>query len=106
MAQAARVLTLGLLTTLATAAPAPHAPVVQPRQTNGTAKVTFANIVPSLKLNWVSCYETNFQCSYLTVPLDYANATAGTTDVAFIRYFVSKDAEDLLFNPGESYLNL
>jgi hypothetical protein len=101
MAQAACVVALGLFATLATAAPAPRAPVLLPRQANGTAQVTFADIAPSPKLKWVSCYEAPFQCSYLTVPLDYANVTAGTTDVAFIRYFVSEDAEDLLFNPGK-----
>jgi pimeloyl-ACP methyl ester carboxylesterase len=36
----------------------------------------------------------------LTVPLDYENPEAGTADIAFIRYFISEDVEDLLFNPG------
>ncbi|KAH8719255.1 hypothetical protein GQ44DRAFT_829351 [Phaeosphaeriaceae sp. PMI808] len=42
----------------------------------------------------------NFQCACLTVPLDYGNAKAGTTDVAFIRYLVNENAKDLLHNPG------
>lgn len=88
----------GLLSTLAAAAPAP---IVRPRQSNQTIAVTFKDIQPSLLIDWKNCYAKGFQCTYLTVPLDYADLSVGTTDVAFIRYLVSEDAEDLLYNPGE-----
>jgi hypothetical protein len=87
---------LGLVAALAAAAPAPRAPILQNRDANAT----FADVVPSTQLHWINCYKPNYQCSYLTVPLDYADASAGTTDVAFVRYLISEDAEDLLFNPG------
>jgi hypothetical protein len=101
MARISYVLAAGFLTVLAAATPASRAPILRPRQTNGTTKITFADIVPSSNLNWVDCYEANFQCTFLTVPLDYENTEAGTTDIAFIRYLISEDAEDLLYNPGE-----
>jgi hypothetical protein len=96
MAPASYLLAAGLLSVLAAAAP-----VLRPRQTNDAAMITFADVVPSPELHWVDCYQANFQCTFLTVPLDYENIKAGTTDVAFIRYLVSEDAEDLLFNPGK-----
>jgi hypothetical protein len=103
MVRAVYSLALGVSSVLTAAAPAPHAPVLLPRQTNGTANLTFAGILPSSEINWVDCYEAKFQCTYLTVPLDYADITAGTTDVAFVRYLVDKNAEDLLINPGKSH---
>jgi len=83
-----------------TAAALPRFPIHK-REDNSTAKRTFADIEPSAELNWVDCYGDNLQCTYLTVPLDYADKSAGTTDVAFIRYVLDEDAEDLLFNPGK-----
>jgi hypothetical protein len=35
------------------------------------------------------------------VPLDYENLDVGTADIAFIRYLLSEDAEDLYYNPGK-----
>lgn len=98
MIQASYLLSVGLLSTLAAAAPAP---IVRPRQSNQTSPVTFEDITPSVLIHWENCYAEGFQCTYLTVPLDYADLDVGTTDVAFIRYFVSENAEDLLFNPGK-----
>lgn len=88
----------GLLSTLAAAVPAP---IIRPRQFNQTSPVTFDHITPSPLIDWEDCYEEGFQCTYLTVPLDYADHSVGTTNIAFIRYLVSEDAEDLLYNPGE-----
>lgn len=87
---------------LVAGSPAPRLPVLQPRRTSERPNVTFDDISPSTKLTWSPCYEEGFECSYLTVPLDYQDGKAGTTDVAFIRYFVSEDAEDLLYNPGKT----
>jgi hypothetical protein len=101
MVRAAYSLVVGISSVLTAAAPALHAPVLRLRQTNETAGLTFADILPSSEINWVDCYKAKFQCSYLTVPLDYENITAGTTDVAFVRYLVNKNAEDLLINPGK-----
>jgi pimeloyl-ACP methyl ester carboxylesterase len=101
MVQIEYLVAAGLFSTLASAAPAP---VLRLRQTNETVDVTFADIVPSPDLKWADCYKANFQCAFLTVPLDYANISAGTTDVAFLRYLISEDAQDLLFNPGENVM--
>ncbi|KAF2819254.1 hypothetical protein CC86DRAFT_362654 [Ophiobolus disseminans] len=97
MALANSILFTSLLSTLVAAVPTPD--VLRAREVNLTA-VTFASVVPSSKINWVPCYGPKLQCTYLTVPLDYKNTSAGTTDVAFIRYLISEDIEDLLFNPG------
>jgi hypothetical protein len=83
--------------TLATALPAPR---LRPRQTDNTTAITFADVLPSPDLDWVDCYAENFQCTSLTVPLDYANASIGITNVAFIRYVFSEDARDLMIHPG------
>lgn len=101
MVSALQILTAGAVSTLAVASPAARAPILASRQTDSTANVTtFASITPSPELNWKSCYAENFQCTYLTVPLDYQNISAGTTDVAFIRYLVNETLDDLLYNPG------
>lgn len=97
------LLALSLLSALTSATLVPSAPLL-PRQanstTNNTVSTTFKDIVPSTKLNWRECYLKRYQCAYLTVPLDYKNPSVGTTDIAFIRYLVSENVEDLLFNPG------
>lgn len=104
MHQSSPLVGLGLVAALAATAPATHAPILQTRDTNATTPLTpatiFANVVPSAQLHWVDCYKPHYQCSVLTVPLDYTNASAGTTDLALARYLISEDAEDLLFNPG------
>jgi hypothetical protein len=92
---------VGLVAALAAAAPAPRAPILQTRDTSGTTPATiFAHVEPSAQLRWANCYKANYQCSYLTVPLDYADASAGTIDLALVRYLINEDSEDLLFNPG------
>lgn len=60
----------------------------------------FPNFKPSKELKWTNCYAENLQCTYLTVPLDYADPSIGTTDIAFMRYLLSEQAEDLISNPG------
>jgi pimeloyl-ACP methyl ester carboxylesterase len=95
----------GLFATTATAAAAPRLaiPNILKRQEENVTSTTFANITASADLNWVECYQEmdpNLECTYLTVPLDYEKLDAGTTDIAFVRYFVSEEAEDLLVNPG------
>lgn len=98
MSKLALVLAAGF-SALTTATPAPRAPIISPRQTNETNQLTFADVKPSSEIDWVACYD-GLQCTFLTVPLDYENIEAGTTDVAFTRYLISEDHEDLLFNPG------
>ncbi len=34
------------------------------------------------------------------MPNDYTNQSAGTIDIAYIRYLVSEDNEDIIYNPG------
>jgi hypothetical protein len=94
--------TAALLSAIVTAVPAPAAPILAQRQANLTANATtFIGIKPSSKLNWTPCDAPPFQCAYLTVPLDYKNGNAGTTNIAFIRYPVNEKLDDLLFNPGK-----
>jgi pimeloyl-ACP methyl ester carboxylesterase len=53
-------------------------------------------------LSWKSCKD-GFQCSNLTVPLDYANPSAGTVSLRLIRKPASRSGErigSLLVNPG------
>jgi hypothetical protein len=78
-------LAAGLVTILAAAVLAPHALVLLSRLTNGTAIVTYSDGVPSPKLKWDNCYKANFLCSFLTVPLDYNDTSAGTTDGMFVK---------------------
>ena len=66
-----------------------------------TRWATFDDVIPSPELNWVDCIGPDRQCAKLTVPLDYENPDLGTTDIAFARYLLSEDAEDMLFNPGK-----
>lgn len=96
---------VGLLTATAAAAPRPAIPKYSKRQNNtNTTEITFSDITSSPLIKWTECYQDqhgpNLECTYLTVPLDYENPNAGTADIAFMRYFVSEDVEDLLFNPG------
>lgn len=98
--KSAFVLVAGLSATITTTAAVTRAPAGFPRQINETDQNTFADVVPSTEIHWVDCYTDGFQCTFLTVPLDYADPDAGTTDIAFIRYLISEDHEDLLYNPG------
>jgi pimeloyl-ACP methyl ester carboxylesterase len=95
--------TASLLATTATASGIAR-PAIFKRQNNPSteAGVTFNDITPSPELKWVDCYtpEENLQCAYLTVPLDYADPSAGTINVAYMRYLLSEDAPDMMFNPG------
>ena len=56
----------------------------------------------SSTLSWKTCHK-DFQCATLKVPIDYTNKTAGTFDIAVIRY---RDASQrnrlgsLVINPG------
>ncbi|KAF2649061.1 alpha/beta-hydrolase [Lophiostoma macrostomum CBS 122681] len=102
--------TSGLLAVAATATASPLGFAAIPKRQNTTQAIntTFFDISASPELNWIPCYKENIQCTKLTVWLDYEDESAGTTDIAFARYLLSEDAEDLLFNPGgpgESGLN-
>ena len=74
----------------------------RPRDTleNIASWATFDDVTPSPELKWIDCIGPDRQCAKLTVPLDYENPHVGTTDIAFVRYLFSEDAEDILFNPG------
>jgi pimeloyl-ACP methyl ester carboxylesterase len=55
--------------------------------------------------DWKPCYEL-FTCTKLEVPLDYADESAGTVGIAFIKWTTnatttaSNSAQDILLNPG------
>lgn len=101
MGRTSRLAAAGLLAASATAAPRGPIPIHR-RQTAGT---THDNLTrPSPDIDWQPCYENSLEgleCTWLTVPLDYENLDVGTTDIAFIRYLFSEDAEDLYYNPGK-----
>ncbi|KAF2731529.1 hypothetical protein EJ04DRAFT_498598 [Polyplosphaeria fusca] len=60
----------------------------------------FTAINPSPEIVWTPCFD-NFTCALLEVPLDYSNTSAGTVDIAFLKYWSDNpDAEDVLLNPG------
>lgn len=60
----------------------------------------FANITVTKELSWVKCFD-NFTCTNLEVPLDYADESAGTTNIAFIKYQGGDGSgPDILYNPG------
>ncbi|KAH7039814.1 uncharacterized protein B0I36DRAFT_357201 [Microdochium trichocladiopsis] len=44
----------------------------------------FDDITSSSSLTWTPCFN-DFKCTKLQVPLDYANPSLGTTDIAFIK---------------------
>ncbi|RMZ67175.1 hydrolase [Pyrenophora seminiperda CCB06] len=53
-------------------------------------------------LQWQPCFE-NFTCTRLQVPLDYADVSAGTTAIDFIKHAAPSPftgTRDILFNPG------
>ncbi|KAF2751435.1 hypothetical protein M011DRAFT_455438 [Sporormia fimetaria CBS 119925] len=62
----------------------------------------FASIPVTKDIKWVPCFG-DLLCTNLEVPLDYKDASAGTTTIAFIKQ-VGGDGTgpDILFNPGES----
>lgn len=94
----------GLLATSATAFPRGPIPIHKRQNETGAATTHDDLVRPSLILDWQPCHQDsseNFQCTWLTVPLDYANVDVGTADIALIRYLVSEDAEDLYYNPGK-----
>ncbi|TCD68548.1 hypothetical protein EIP91_010473 [Steccherinum ochraceum] len=61
---------------------------------------------PSTSLKWTSCYDGAFDCTRLSVPLDYSDPAVGNAAVAIIRYPspIPRDQEGykgpLLLNPG------
>ncbi|KAI0376049.1 alpha/beta-hydrolase, partial [Hypomontagnella monticulosa] len=63
---------------------------------------SFDSIQASPLLQWVPCYD-DFTCARLEVPIDYTDASIGTTSIAFIKLAGSNatdDAESILINPG------
>lgn len=68
----------------------------------GSPAASASAVPPPPALSWTSC-RNGFQCSTLTVPLDYANPSAGTVGLRVIRLRSSRPAQRvgaLLVNPG------
>ncbi|KAF2443998.1 hypothetical protein P171DRAFT_23781 [Karstenula rhodostoma CBS 690.94] len=56
----------------------------------------------SAGLTWTSCFD-QFQCTVMTVPLDYDDPSVGTVNIQFIKSPAKKQegyTQDILFNPG------
>ena len=102
------LLTLGLLTKRAVAAPPPTT------RDNSSVSVllTFSPREPAslnvFKISWGNCEifggnstDPNFQCGYLGVPMDYNDSSAGTARLAVIKYAATvKKLGTIFFNPG------
>ncbi|KAH7394211.1 TAP-like protein-domain-containing protein [Phaeosphaeria sp. MPI-PUGE-AT-0046c] len=72
-----------------------------PRRINASQS-SWDQIQESTELQWQPCFD-KYTCSRLIVPLDYANLSAGTTTIAYIKQAAqssSSSAEDILINPG------
>ncbi|KAJ7019501.1 TAP-like protein-domain-containing protein [Mycena alexandri] len=76
--------------------------LVSPALAQTTSTFLWDQLTPGKHLNWVTCYST-FQCARLEVPLDYANASAGTADLAVIRLPANEVGVDTLVSTGASF---
>jgi pimeloyl-ACP methyl ester carboxylesterase len=84
---------------LASSTPFLH-PTLHSRDINTTTVSSWSNITASPSLIWTPCF-ANYTCSLLTVPLDYANPSIGTTNIAYIKLSSNaSDAQDIVINPG------
>lgn len=90
------------------------------RRDNDTLITDIKTITSSPEINWHPCYEKNkYKCARLKVsemessvsdciasncgqvPLDYANPSAGSVDLAWIKLPVANASDDVLMNPGK-----
>ncbi|KAI1364060.1 alpha/beta-hydrolase [Xylaria arbuscula] len=63
----------------------------------------FDNIESSANLTWTPCFDDNFSCSRLEVPLDYANKSLGTTSIAFLKMAgknATAESQSIVIVPG------
>lgn len=67
---------------------------------NSTASC-WAEIPVTSSLSWKPCF-TEFTCANLQVPLDYEDASAGTTTIALMRWETPNQPAmgDIILNPG------
>ena len=113
MSRFVSLMAAGLLVSAATASPYKKWPTKRTDNSTGMA-YSFQDVPSSAELSWVPCYD-KFQCANLEVPLDYAEPSAGTIVVAWVRQnAVSNDTasekykrtdgstglKDVLINPG------
>ena len=68
---------------------------------NTTVVNSWQDVPVSVDLKYTPCFQ-NYSCAYLKVPLDYDNSSAGTTNIAFLKYSSPKQPAmgDIIFNPG------
>ncbi|KAH7021435.1 uncharacterized protein B0I36DRAFT_425100 [Microdochium trichocladiopsis] len=80
-------------------------------QTGPTMVHSFEDITSSTNITWTPCFD-NFLCTKLQVPLDYANTSLGTTDVAFVKLpgkNATADTPNIVFimgGPGGSGIDM
>ena len=65
----------------------------------------WGSLEPTTELNWVDCYIAPYQCTRLSVPLNYSSPDDGSGAVAIVRYpsplaDTSSYEGPILFNPG------
>ena len=76
----------------------PTAPVPSDTASGSSAPMQMADYY-SQTLEWTSCKD-GFDCSWLNVPLDYANPTTETIQIAVIRMKANSPHGSLVLNPG------
>lgn len=109
----AALFALVLLTERALAAPTPTPP------SNGTVSsfLRSSTLLPlsAHKVSWGTCTDfgvnstdSNLQCGYLEVPMDYHDSSAGTARLAVIKYAatVPEKKGTIFFNPGDVFHQL
>jgi hypothetical protein len=83
MGRSATFAAFGGLLAIASALPRSNLKIRQKPTSDDVVTVyDFADIPVTQKIEWASCFE-NFACTNLEVPLDYADKSAGTTNIAF-----------------------
>jgi len=89
---------------LATTTSATPLAAVKRASSNGTGTIaqSFRDVPSSPDLNYTPCFNPNFTCANLEVPLDYDNPDVGTTTIAFLKYESPKQPAkgDIIYNPG------
>ena len=86
--------------------------------TSSDATVSFLIVLPTSsvllntsKVSWGNCAsfgvnstDSNFQCGFLEVPMDYHDSSAGTAHLAVVKYAAtaSEKKGTVFFNPGDA----
>ena len=103
------LLALGLLAERVVTAPAP---TPSSNATVSLLLISFTSLVLNIpKVSWDNCTsfgvnstDSNFQCGFLEVPMDYHDSSAGTARLAVMKYAATAPEKKgtIFFNPGDA----